>query len=145
VNRHRDFVFATRSRTLQLRLSCAALYQGVGAQKLYYGGLPAERLMERLIELSLYVEEKLKTARRVGTDSRATASGRQFLFHAPHVSTTTSPHITALVVALSAPRTAAPQYRGRRSPCFRCCPSYAAAWRHVSLLFAPLRPDIAPR
>jgi hypothetical protein len=51
--------------------------------------------MERLIELSLYVEEKLKTARRVVTDSRAIASGRQFLFHAPHVSTTTSPHITA--------------------------------------------------
>jgi hypothetical protein len=43
--------------------------------------------MERLIELSLYVEEKLKTATRVVTDSRATASGRQFLFHAPHVST----------------------------------------------------------
>jgi hypothetical protein len=51
--------------------------------------------MERLIELSLYVEDKLKTARRVVTDSRAIASGRQFLFHAPHVSTTTSAHITA--------------------------------------------------
>jgi hypothetical protein len=72
---HRDFVFATRGRTLQFAVSCAALCQGVGAQKLYYRGLPAERLMERLIELSLYVEEKLKTARRVVTDSRATAFG----------------------------------------------------------------------
>ena len=66
---HRDFVFATRGRTLQFAVSCAALCQGVGAQKPYYRGLPAERLMERLIELSLYVEEKLKTARRVVTDS----------------------------------------------------------------------------
>jgi hypothetical protein len=59
-NGHRDFVFATRSRTLQLR-HLVRLYVKELVLK-NFRGLPAERLMERLIELSLYVEEKLKTA-----------------------------------------------------------------------------------
>jgi hypothetical protein len=59
---HRDFVFATRSRTLQLRYLVRLYVKELVLKKLYYRGLPAKRLMERLIELSLYVEEKLKTA-----------------------------------------------------------------------------------
>jgi hypothetical protein len=59
---HRDFVFATRSRTLQLRYLVRLYVKELVFKKLYYRGLPAKPWMERLIELSLYVEEKLKTA-----------------------------------------------------------------------------------
>jgi len=59
-NGHRDFVFATRSRTLQLRYLVRLYVKELVLKN--FRGLPAERLMERLIELSLYVEEKLKTA-----------------------------------------------------------------------------------
>jgi hypothetical protein len=76
---HRDFVFATRSRTLQLRHLVRLYVKELVLKKLFYRGLSAERLMERLIELSLYVEEKLKAARRVVTDSSAAGSGRQRL------------------------------------------------------------------
>jgi len=59
-NGHRDFVFATRSRTLRLRYLVRLYVKELVLKN--FRGLPAERLMERLIELSLYVEEKLKTA-----------------------------------------------------------------------------------
>ena len=56
---HRDFVFATRNRALQLRY-LARLYVKELVLK-NFGGLPADQLLERMIELSLYAEEKLKS------------------------------------------------------------------------------------
>lgn len=55
---HRDFVFATRSRSLQLRY-LVRLYVKELVLKNFLG-LPAEQVAERMIELSLYVEDKLK-------------------------------------------------------------------------------------
>lgn len=55
---HRDFVFATRSRALQLRYLVRLYVKELVLQN--FVGLPAEQLTERMIELSLYVEEKLK-------------------------------------------------------------------------------------
>jgi hypothetical protein len=57
-NGHRDFVFATRSRALQLRYLVRLYVKELVLKN--FKGLPAEQLMERMIELSLYVEEKLK-------------------------------------------------------------------------------------
>jgi len=59
-NGHRDFVFATRSRALQLRYLVRLYVKELVLKN--FRGLPAEQLMERMIELSLYVEEKLKPA-----------------------------------------------------------------------------------
>ena len=56
---HRDFVFATRNRSLQLRY-LVRLY--VKEEVLNnFAGASAEQLLERVIELSLYAEEKLKS------------------------------------------------------------------------------------
>jgi hypothetical protein len=55
-----DFVFATRSRALQLRYLVRLYVKELVLKNLR--GLPAEQLLERMIELSLYVEEKLKPA-----------------------------------------------------------------------------------
>jgi len=55
---HRDFVFATRSRSLQLRYLVRLYVKELVLQN--FVGMPAEQLTERMIELSLYVEEKLK-------------------------------------------------------------------------------------
>ena len=57
-NGHRDFVFATRSRALQLRYLVRLYVKELVLRN--FAGLPAEQLAERMIELSLYVEEKLK-------------------------------------------------------------------------------------
>jgi hypothetical protein len=54
---HRDFVFATRSRALQLRY-LVRLYVKELVLKNFVGA-PPEHVAERMIELSLYVEEKL--------------------------------------------------------------------------------------
>jgi len=54
---HRDFVFATRSRALQLRYLVRLYVKELVLKN--FAGLPAEQLAERMIELSLYVEEKL--------------------------------------------------------------------------------------
>ncbi len=59
-NGHRDFVFATRNRALQLRYLVRLYVKELVLKN--FRGLPAEQLMERMIELSLYVEEKLKPA-----------------------------------------------------------------------------------
>ena len=56
-NGHRDFVFATRSRALQLRYLVRLYVKELVLKN--FRGLPAEQLAERMIELSLYVEEKL--------------------------------------------------------------------------------------
>jgi Histidine kinase-, DNA gyrase B-, and HSP90-like ATPase len=57
---HRDFVFATRSRALQLRYLVKLYVKELVLKN--FAGLPAEQVAERMIELSLYVEEKLKPA-----------------------------------------------------------------------------------
>ena len=54
---HRDFVFATRSRALQLRYLVRLYVKELVLQS--FVGLAAEQVAERMIELSLYVEEKL--------------------------------------------------------------------------------------
>jgi Histidine kinase-, DNA gyrase B-, and HSP90-like ATPase len=56
---HRDFVFATRNRALQLRY-LVKLY--VKELLLWnFAGLPGDQLLERMIELSLYAEENLRS------------------------------------------------------------------------------------
>src|SRR5207253_1358228 len=59
-NGHRDFVFATRSRALQLRYLVRLYVKELVLRN--FAGLPAEQFAERMIELSLYVEDKLKPA-----------------------------------------------------------------------------------
>ena len=56
---HRDFVFATRNRALQLRYLVRLYVKELVLRN--FAGLPAEQLLERMIELSLYAEEKLKS------------------------------------------------------------------------------------
>jgi hypothetical protein len=58
-NGHRDFVFATRSRALQLRYLVRLYIKELVLKN--FAGVSAEQLAERMIELSLYVEEKLKS------------------------------------------------------------------------------------
>ena len=58
-NGHRDFVFATRSRALQLRYLVRLYVRELVLRN--FAGLPAEQLAERMIELALDVEEKLKS------------------------------------------------------------------------------------
>jgi len=55
---HRDFVWAARGKTLKLRY-LVRLYAKEMVQK-NFPGLPADQLLERLIELSLYTEENLR-------------------------------------------------------------------------------------
>lgn len=55
---HRDFVFATRGRALQLRYLVRLYVKELVLRN--FVGVPPEQLAERMIELSLYVEEKLK-------------------------------------------------------------------------------------
>jgi hypothetical protein len=57
-NGHRDFVYASRNKTLKLRYICR-LFAKELVVKNFAGASPAE-LLERLIELSLYTEENLK-------------------------------------------------------------------------------------
>jgi hypothetical protein len=69
---HRDFVFATRSRALQLRYLVRLYVKELVLRN--FAGMQAEQIAERMIELSLYVEEKLKFSR-----SAADAGGRMDL------------------------------------------------------------------
>jgi len=57
---HRDFVFATRSRALQLRYLVRLYVKELVLKN--FAGQSTEQVAERMIELSLYVEEKLKSA-----------------------------------------------------------------------------------
>jgi len=57
---HRDFVFATRHRALQLRYLVRLYVKELVLKN--FAGLAAEPLLERMIELSLYTEEKLKSS-----------------------------------------------------------------------------------
>jgi len=56
---HRDFVFATRNRALQVRYLVRLYVKELVLKN--FAGLPADQLLERMIELSLYAEEKLKS------------------------------------------------------------------------------------
>ena len=55
---YRDFVFATRNRALQLRYLVRLYVKELVLRN--FAGVAAEQLLERMIELSLYAEEKLK-------------------------------------------------------------------------------------
>ena len=56
---HRDFVFATRNRALQLRYIVRLYVKELVLKN--FVGMSADQLLERMIELSLYAEEKLKS------------------------------------------------------------------------------------
>lgn len=58
-NGHRDFVFATRNRALQLRYLVRLYVKELVLKN--FSGISSEQLLERMVELSLYAEEKLKT------------------------------------------------------------------------------------
>ena len=57
-NGHRDFVFATKNRALQLRYLVRLYVKELVLKN--FAGVSAEQLLERTVELSLYAEEKLK-------------------------------------------------------------------------------------
>jgi hypothetical protein len=57
-NGHRDFVFASRHKSLKLRYICRLFAKELVAKN-FAGASPGD-LLERLIELSLYTEENLK-------------------------------------------------------------------------------------
>jgi hypothetical protein len=56
---HRDFVFATRNRALQLRYLVRLYVKELVLRN--FAGAPSEQLLERMVELSLYAEEKLRS------------------------------------------------------------------------------------
>ena len=64
---HRDFVFATRNRALQLRYLVKLYVKELVLRN--FAGLAAEQLLERMVELSLHAEENLKS----GKTSEATS------------------------------------------------------------------------
>jgi len=55
---HRDFVFATKNRALQLRYLVRLYVKELVLKN--FTAFPPEQLLERMIELALYAEEKLK-------------------------------------------------------------------------------------
>ena len=56
---HRVFVFATRNRALPLRYLVRLNVKELVLTK--FTGLSSDQLLERMIELSLYAEKRLKT------------------------------------------------------------------------------------
>jgi hypothetical protein len=57
-NAHRDFVYASRNRALKLRYICRLYVKELVHAN--FPGVTADRLLERMVELSLYTEEHLK-------------------------------------------------------------------------------------
>ncbi|MBV8569109.1 MAG: ATP-binding protein [Acidobacteriaceae bacterium] len=57
---HRDFVFATKNRALQLRYLVRLYVKELVLRN--FAGVSPEQLLERMVELSLYAEEKLKSS-----------------------------------------------------------------------------------
>ena len=57
-NAHRDFIYASKNRAVKLRYVCR-LYIKELVQK-NFPGLSSEKLLERMVELSLYTEEHLR-------------------------------------------------------------------------------------
>ena len=56
-NGHRDFVFASRSKSLKLRYLVWLYAKELVMRN--FSGLPADQLLERMVELSLRTEEHL--------------------------------------------------------------------------------------
>ena len=56
-NGHRDFVFASRTQALKLRYLVRLYVKELVLRN--FSGIPADQLLERMIELSLYTEDKL--------------------------------------------------------------------------------------
>ena len=56
-NGHRDFVFASRTQALKLRYLVRLYVKELVLRN--FSGLPGDQLLERMIELSLYTEDKL--------------------------------------------------------------------------------------
>lgn len=54
---HRDFIYAARNKSLQLRYICRLFTKELVVKN--FTGFSAEQLLERMIELSLYTEENL--------------------------------------------------------------------------------------
>ena len=54
---HRDFVYASRSRTLKLRYLVRLYAKELVLRN--FVGLPADQMLERMVELSLRTEENL--------------------------------------------------------------------------------------
>ncbi|MBM3791557.1 MAG: hypothetical protein FJW35_14580 [Acidobacteria bacterium] len=57
-NAHRDFVYASRSRAMKLRYICRLYIKEMVHSN--FPGMASDRLLERMVELSLYTEEHLK-------------------------------------------------------------------------------------
>jgi signal transduction histidine kinase len=57
-NGHRDFVYASKNRMRKLRYICRLFAKELVFRN--FPGLPADQLLERMIELGLYTEEHLK-------------------------------------------------------------------------------------
>lgn len=57
-NGHRDFVYASRNRALKLRYICRLFAKEMVCQN--FPGESADKLLERMIELTLYTEEHLR-------------------------------------------------------------------------------------
>ncbi len=57
-NAHRDFVFASRARALKLRYICRLYVKELLLKN--FPGYSPDRLLERMVELSLYTEEHLR-------------------------------------------------------------------------------------
>ncbi len=57
-NGHRDFVHASRNRRSKLRYICRLFSKELVLSN--FPGLPSDKLLERMIELSMYTEESLK-------------------------------------------------------------------------------------
>ena len=57
-NGHRDFVYAARTKMLKLRYICRLFAKELVLKN--FIGIPADQLLERLLELTLYTEENLR-------------------------------------------------------------------------------------
>jgi hypothetical protein len=57
-NGHRDFVYASKNKSLKLRYICRLFTKELVCKN--FPGSSPEQLLERMIELSLYTEENLK-------------------------------------------------------------------------------------
>ena len=57
-NAHRDFIYSSRNKALKLRYICRLYIKELVQQN--FPGLSADRLLERMVELSLYTEEHLR-------------------------------------------------------------------------------------
>ena len=56
-NGHRDFVFASKNKTLKIRYIARLFAKELVCKN--FKGTPADELLERMIELTLYMEENL--------------------------------------------------------------------------------------